>query len=75
MKIKLFAKKERGELVTETENYLHFKFTGKILKISDDVEFFFSNENTIHFRSASSHNLITDFGLNLRRLKRIEEIL
>lgn len=75
MKIKLFALKEKGELISETDNYLRFKFRAQFIGLSDDVEFFFPSETSIHFRSASSFNLFTDLGTNLRRIKRIEEAL
>lgn len=75
MKIKMFATKEGGKLETETGNYLRYKFTHKYLGLSDQTEFYFPNNKTVHFRSASEINLFTDLGSNLRRIERLKEQL
>lgn len=41
-------------LISEEKDYLHFVFTSLIFRYKDDVEFYFDSEdNVIHFRSAS----------------------
>lgn len=74
-KIKLIALREGGKIVQETQNYLRIQFTNKYLALTDDTEFYFPNERTIHFRSASALNLYTDLGSNHRRIKRIADQL
>lgn len=61
-----------AKLVEESENYLHFVFTTKIMRFKDDVEFLFS-EDKIDVRSASrvGHS---DLGTNRKRVEKIREL-
>tara|TARA_B100001123_G_scaffold248630_1_gene277653 strand:+ start:446 stop:862 length:417 start_codon:yes stop_codon:yes gene_type:complete len=60
----------RTQVVTDRENFLHIEFTSKIFRFIDDVEFYFEDSGTIHFRSASrvGHS---DMGVNSERMEEI----
>ncbi|OFZ29483.1 MAG: hypothetical protein A2622_07075 [Bdellovibrionales bacterium RIFCSPHIGHO2_01_FULL_40_29] len=61
-----------SKLIEETEDYLRYEFTTRLMKYVDDVEFYFSkDEKKIHFRSASRLGR-KDFGKNRSRLEQID---
>ena len=70
---KIVATLPRTKLIEEREDYLHFEFVTKLGKFTDDVEFYFDEENKIiHFRSASQKGY-GDMGANKRRMKKISK--
>ncbi|MBI3899102.1 MAG: DUF1499 domain-containing protein [Gammaproteobacteria bacterium] len=67
----VIAAMPRTRLVSETDNYLHYEFTTRILRFVDDVEFYFDdNARRIQVRSASrvGHS---DFGVNRKRVETV----
>jgi len=63
---------KRTELITESENYLHYTFKTWPIPFTDDVEFLFDEEaKLIHFRSASrvGHS---DLGVNGKRMAKVK---
>ena len=72
--IKLISTIEGATLVKENATYLHFEFHTSIGQFIDDVEFYFDETNkVIHYRSASREGY-GDFGANMRRMKKIEQM-
>ncbi len=70
---KIIATYPRTKLISERDDYLHFQFVTKLGKFTDDVEFYFDEENRlIHFRSASQKGW-SDMGANRRRMKDISK--
>ena len=70
---KIIATYSGTKLISEREDYLHFQFVTKLGKFTDDVEFYFDEENRlIHFRSASQKGW-SDMGANKRRMKKISK--
>ncbi len=64
--INILKKDSRATIITETDDYLHVEY--RALVFIDDVEFYFSKEESlIHVRSASrvGHS---DMGANKRRV-------
>lgn len=58
-------------IVKVDENYIHAHCKTAIFAFTDDVEFYFDDqEKLIHFRSASSGG-VSDFGSNKRRMQAI----
>lgn len=58
-------------IVEEREDYLHTTFKTKLLKFTDDVEFYFDeDEQVVHFRSASRMGY-SDLGKNKSRMNEI----
>ena len=71
---KIIATLPRTNLIEEKDDYLHFEFVTKLGKFTDDVEFYFDEENKlIHFRSASQKGY-GDMGANKRRMKKISKL-
>ena len=63
----------RTSLVTQEEDYLHVEYRSRIFGFTDDVEFWFDDENkVIHFRSASRKGY-SDLGVNRKRMEQIRE--
>ena len=61
----------RTRLISETDDYLHFEFTTRIMRFVDDVEFYFDDAaKRIHVRSASRVGR-SDFGVNRKRVEQI----
>jgi len=55
------------------DNFIHVESTSRIFGFVDDVEFFFEESGTIHFRSASrvGHS---DMGVNRERMEEIRRL-
>ena len=67
--VNILKKDSKSSIITETENYLHVEYRAFIF--IDDVEFYFSKEESvIHLRSASRVGY-SDMGANKRRAKAI----
>ena len=69
------ASMSRTKIISETDNYLHVECTSLIFRFTDDLEIFLDTENnTVHFRSASrvGHS---DLGANRKRVKKLKELL
>ena len=66
----LIKKTSGAKIVKEEPNYIHVEFTSSLFKFIDDVEFNFTKENVIHFRSASrlGHS---DLGANKKRMEEV----
>ena len=60
----------RTQISADKSNFIHVEFTSKIFRFVDDVEFYFDEPGTIHFRSASriGHS---DMGVNRQRMEEI----
>ena len=60
----------RTHISIDKDSFMHVEFTSKIFRFVDDVEFYFENTGTIHFRSASrvGHS---DMGVNRNRMEEI----
>ena len=63
----------RTKISVNKNNFIHVEFTSKIFGFVDDVEFYFDELGTIHFRSASriGHS---DMGVNRERMEEIRHI-
>ena len=63
----------RTSLVAQEEDYLHVEYRSRLFGFTDDVEFWFDDENkVIHFRSASRKGY-SDLGVNRKRMEQIRE--
>jgi uncharacterized protein (DUF1499 family) len=63
----------RTSMVTQERDYLHVEYTSRLFGFTDDVEFWFDDENkVIHFRSASRKGY-SDLGVNRERMEQIRE--
>ncbi|MFC0523365.1 DUF1499 domain-containing protein [Pontibacillus salicampi] len=64
----------RTTIVEETEDYIHATCQTKIMKFTDDVEFYLDEENqVVHFRSASRTGY-SDLGKNRQRMDEIGKL-
>jgi len=63
----------RTHISIDKDSFMHVEFTSKIFRFVDDVEFYFENTGTIHFRSASrvGHS---DMGVNRSRMEEIRRL-
>lgn len=69
--IKTFS---RSRIVKMEEDYLHAEFRSRILRFTDDTEFYFpQEERIIHVRSASRIGY-SDLGVNRRRVEQIRSV-
>ncbi len=60
-------------LITQQDNYWHFECRTPTFKFTDDVEFYFpEDQELIHMRSASRKGF-NDWGTNLKRLEGIRK--
>ena len=68
--LRIINKMPRTQISMSKDNLIHVEFTSKIFRFVDDVEFYFENTRTIHFRSASriGHS---DMGVNRKRMEKI----
>ncbi len=67
--INILNKDSKASIVTETDDYMHVEYRAFVF--IDDVEFYFSKEESvIHLRSASRVGHM-DMGANKRRVKAI----
>lgn len=66
----ILTKNSSAKIITSTPDYIHAEYTSSVFKFVDDVEFYFSADKLVHFRSASRSGH-SDMGVNK---KRIEEI-
>lgn len=63
----------RTSLVAQEDDYLHVEYRSRFFGFTDDVEFWFDDENkVIHFRSASRKGY-SDLGVNRKRMEQIRE--
>jgi len=70
----LCASMDGVTLQSSTANYLHYTFETKLGSFTDDVEFYFNDENKkVHYRSASRVGY-GDFGANKRRMKKLGKL-
>jgi len=61
----------KNEIVKVTDHYIHAKFTSRLFRFVDDVEFCIDDDlKIIHVRSSSRVGYF-DFGVNRRRIERI----
>jgi uncharacterized protein (DUF1499 family) len=72
--LQIIESEKRTKILSSQENYIRVAFTSAVFRFVDDVEFYFSKEQTsesvIHIRSASRVGR-SDFGANRKRLERI----
>jgi len=69
--IEILAAEPRAEIVSQTDRYVHARFTTPVFRFIDDVEFLRDEENgRIDFRSASRVGY-SDLGANRRRMERL----
>ncbi len=68
--LRILKNTPRTEIITSNDNYIHAEFTSSIFKFVDDVEFNFSEESLIHYKSASrvGHS---DLGANRKRMNEL----
>ncbi len=64
---------ERTSLVEKQDNYLRATCKSRIMKFTDDIEFYFPEEKIIHVRSASRLGY-SDFGANRKRMEKIRRM-
>ena len=69
----IFESMPRTQISTDKEKFLHVEFTSKIFRFVDDVEFYFDEPGTIHFRSASRVGY-SDMGVNRNRIEKIRRL-
>lgn len=63
----------RTKILLQNKKYIHAEYTTPILRFTDDVEFYFDNENKeLHFRSASRIGY-SDLGANRRRMENFKK--
>jgi len=63
-----------SQVVVDNEDHLHVKFTSRIFRFVDDIEFYLGMEDAmIHFRSASRLGY-SDFGANRKRMEDIRSL-
>ena len=67
----ILEKSPRAKIVKTTPDYIYAEFTSSLFKFVDDVEFDFTREGLVHFRSASrvGHS---DLGANNSRIEKIQ---
>ncbi|MCD5324847.1 MULTISPECIES: DUF1499 domain-containing protein [Pontibacillus] len=64
----------RVSIEEETEDYIHATFKTKIMRFTDDVEFYLDdNAEVVHFRSASRVGY-SDLGKNRSRMEEIRTL-
>jgi uncharacterized protein (DUF1499 family) len=75
-RLKPALQKSQGvQVIGESEDYLRAEFTTRLLKFTDDVEFWFDRRNAVlHVRSASRLGR-KDFGANRERLNALRSAL
>jgi len=66
----VMKRSSNAKLVNESEDYLHYEFSSSIFKFIDDVEFNFTENGLIHFKSASRTGY-SDLGVNKKRMNEI----
>ena len=60
-------------ILTNTDDYIHAEFRTPLMNFTDDVEFYFpENERVIHFRSASRIGY-GDIGTNRKRMEDVRK--
>lgn len=64
----------KGTIVTADDNYIAATFTSGIFGFVDDVEFRLTDDNLLHFRSASRVGR-KDFGANKKRIDALKQML
>jgi uncharacterized protein (DUF1499 family) len=64
----------QGTIVTQHEDYIAATFTSGIFGFVDDVEFRLTDDNLLHFRSASRVGK-KDFGANKKRIDALKQML
>ncbi len=67
----IIIKTSSAQLIKESPDYIYAEYTSSVFKFVDDVEFDFSQNNIIHFRSASRLGK-KDFGVNSKRIEEIK---
>jgi uncharacterized protein (DUF1499 family) len=71
--MQIVESQKRTKLLEDNDNYLRFKFTTRLFRFKDDVEFLFNdNDKIIHFRS-QSRLAGYDYGTNRNRMEKIRE--
>ena len=63
----------RTRIITENDFFFHAEFTSKRLGFVDDVEFYFEEPGTVHFRSASRIGY-SDMGANRERMEKVRRL-
>lgn len=68
---KALKSQQRTRLITENDHYIHLTFKTPLMRFTDDIEFYFpDDEPIIHMRSASRIGY-SDWGTNRKRLEAI----
>ena len=70
---KKMASFDRVTKVEESENYLRYECKSAIMGFVDDLEFYFSEGNLIHIRSAARLGYF-DFGVNRKRVENLRKL-
>ena len=70
---KKIASFDRIVIAEESKNYLRYECKSAIMGFVDDLEFFFSEDNVIHIRSAARLGYF-DFGVNRKRVERLRKL-
>ncbi|MEC7640926.1 MAG: DUF1499 domain-containing protein [Nitrospinota bacterium] len=71
--IEIIKSMPRTRIVVAKDDFIHVEFTSKLFRFVDDVEFYFEEPRTVHFRSASrlGHS---DLGVNRERMETIHNL-
>lgn len=64
----------QGKIITANDDYIATTFTSGIFGFVDDVEFRLTDDNQLHFRSASRVGK-KDFGANKKRIDELKQLL
>ena len=76
--LQVLESEDQAKILMAKENYIRAEFKSTFFGFVDDVEFYFSeaqtSEKVIHIRSASRVGY-TDFGINRKRIERIQSKL
>lgn len=72
--MKILESGQRTKVSDIRDNYIRAEFTSAVFRFTDDVEFYFQQEQAgeilIHIRSASRIGY-SDFGVNRKRIEKI----
>ncbi len=69
--VNLLSADPGAKIISQTDDYLYVEFKSRLFRFVDDVEFYFSEDNSlIHVRSASRLGY-SDLNVNRKRIERI----
>ena len=64
---------EGGEVITQSNDYIHAEFTSKIMGFRDDIEFYIGPQNPVIQVRAAARLGKSDLGVNRKRIEAIRQ--